>query len=101
MSVLSRADEGISQAFLKSCLQNSGEGGAMCKTNEQETKGKNDDKDTTQNINKIKKDQRSLLKHSTSFRPENKFLRPGFPASSCCRPQNVHAAEAWEEYFAQ
>lgn len=48
-----------------------------------------------------KKNQRSLLKYSASFRPENKFLKAGFPASACCSPQNVRAAEGWEEYLAQ
>lgn len=58
-------------------------------------------KKITKKAKKKKKKQRSLLKYSASFRPENKFLKAGFPASACCSPQNVRAAEGWEEYVAE
>lgn len=46
--------------------------------------------------------KKPLWKHCfNSFRLENKFLKAEFPASPCCSPQNVHAAEDWEEYLAE
>jgi len=53
-----------------------------------------------QRISAKKRDQSSLAEEKpANFRLENKIFRAGFRVSTCCIPQNVHAAEAPEEFL--